>query len=212
MTGIQLILDPATAAVAAGQLGGVASVELADEQTVRFTLKAPNVDFVRTLAAPALWILPPDRTLDELTAAPSGTGLYKYQSYTLGERAVLVRNEGYWDTTIPYVDELQLVFIAESAAQVAALTGDTVNVLIQVGVPDLPLLESDPNLKVIENPLGSYHLMFGYHSTGAFNESGWQNPDLDALIESARAEADDAKRQAIFADLQKEPMGQGHRA
>lgn len=158
LAGIQLHMDPANASVVASQLGGVASVELADEQTVQFTLKMPNVDFPRTLAVPGLWIVPPDRTLDELTAAPSGTGPYKYQSYTPGERAVLVRNEGYWDSAIPYVDELQLVFIAESAAQVAALTSDTVNMLIQVGVADLPLLESDPNIKVIENPLGSYHV------------------------------------------------------
>lgn len=343
---IQLIMNPATAAVAAGQLGGVSAVELADEQTVRFTLKAPNVDFARTVATAALWIVPPDRTLEQLTAEPSGTGPYKFQSHTPGERAVFVRNESYWDSALPYLDELQLLFMPEMTAQLAALSSDTVDALVQVPAVSLAELEGNPDLKVIENPLGSYHvfvmrvdqkpfddvrvrqalkhavdragmrqavlqgrgalgndqpvvaaspfwadipplaydvekaksllaeagypdgvevtlavadigpgltdaavalqemvkaagftitldkvdagsywttkymqapffvsiwpgqpipggdLMFGYHSTGAFNESGWQNPDLDALIEGTRAEADEAKRKAIFADLQ----------
>lgn len=47
-------------------------------------------------------------------------------------------------------------------------------------------------------------LTFSYHSQGFFNESGWSTPEVDGLIEAARAETDAAKRKAIYAEIQQQ--------
>ncbi len=42
----------------------------------------------------------------------------------------------------------------------------------------------------------------GYQSGGAWHETGWDNPDLDALIVAARGEADPAERQDLYRQIQ----------
>ncbi|MEZ4734811.1 MAG: ABC transporter substrate-binding protein [Caldilineaceae bacterium] len=45
-------------------------------------------------------------------------------------------------------------------------------------------------------------LSLAYHSTGAWNESGINNAELDGLIEAGRAESDPAKRTEIYTQVQ----------
>ena len=37
-------------------------------------------------------------------AKPNGTGAFKYQSFTPGQRSVFTRNTNYWKSGLPYVD------------------------------------------------------------------------------------------------------------
>lgn len=48
-----------------------------------------------------------------------------------------------------------------------------------------------------------------YHSQAPFNDAGWQNPVLDALIEAGRLERAPAKRKAIYAEAQQLIAEQG---
>jgi len=60
------------------------------------------------------------------------------------------------------------------------------------------------------NPLDPDQLLSTvYQSTAPFNESGWQSPELDALIEAGRIEPDLAKRTAIYAQAQQLISEQG---
>ena len=45
-------------------------------------------------------------------------------------------------------------------------------------------------------------LSLAYESDAIYNETGWQNPDLDALIQAGRVERDEAKRKEIYAQAQ----------
>ncbi|WP_201742433.1 ABC transporter substrate-binding protein [Novosphingobium ovatum] len=54
------------------------------------------------------------------------------------------------------------------------------------------------------NPRPTADLVFSlfYKSDAAWNESGWQNPRFDQLLLAARAEADEARRRAMYGEMQ----------
>ncbi|WP_433509438.1 ABC transporter substrate-binding protein [Nonomuraea sp. CA-143628] len=50
-----------------------------------------------------------------------GTGPYRLERYQPGAQITLVRNERYWDKTLPHLDRIENVVISDSTAQLAAL-------------------------------------------------------------------------------------------
>lgn len=63
-----------------------------------------------------------------------GTGPFKYQSYTPGQKVTLVRNPDYWKvdsrgTQLPYVDKLEFLIIRGGTAQSAAFQAGTLDTL-----------------------------------------------------------------------------------
>ncbi|NTJ36309.1 ABC transporter substrate-binding protein [Agrobacterium rhizogenes] len=85
--------------------------------------------------------------------APVGTGPYKFAEWVRGSHALFVRNQDYWDTSKPYLDQIIFRFIIDPAAAVAAIeTGE-----VQVSTANLPLtdidrLKANPNLVVDTRP------------------------------------------------------------
>jgi peptide/nickel transport system substrate-binding protein len=106
----------------------VESVEAVDDLTVRFNLSGPQADFMPALAAPFNAIYS-KKTLDannqdlRNVIAP-GTGPFVYEDYREGERWILTRNPNYWNTELPYVEQLELIHVAAwSDRGTAVLTG-----------------------------------------------------------------------------------------
>jgi peptide/nickel transport system substrate-binding protein len=54
-------------------------------------------------------------------SAGIGTGPYKVKEFKPGVRSLAVRNESYWKTNRPYLDEIELVGISDESARVNAL-------------------------------------------------------------------------------------------
>ncbi|MDX1003377.1 ABC transporter substrate-binding protein [Sinorhizobium medicae] len=85
--------------------------------------------------------------------APIGTGPYKFVEWVRGSHALFVRNEDYWGSPKPYLDQIIFRFIVDPAAAVAAIeTGE-----VQVSTANLPLtdidrLKANPNLVVDTDP------------------------------------------------------------
>lgn len=85
--------------------------------------------------------------------APVGTGPYKFVEWVRGSHALFVRNEDYWGSPKPYLDQIIFRFIVDPAAAVAAIeTGE-----VQVSTANLPLtdidrLKANPNLVVDTDP------------------------------------------------------------
>ncbi len=85
--------------------------------------------------------------------APVGTGPYKFVEWVRGSHALFTRNEDYWGSPKPYLDQIIFRFIIDPAAAVAAIeTGE-----VQVSTANLPLtdierLKANPNLVVDTDP------------------------------------------------------------
>ena len=160
---IERILDPAFPAPGKDRIRYVTKVEAVDDGTpagaVRFQLDSPVVTFLRTLGDPlaGLAIVPHDRSNDELAQQPSGTGPFQLTAYMPGERVSFQRHAAYWDAGLPYLAELEHLYIGESAAQVAALISGTVDI-IPLSVENIPLLESNPDVQILSLAGGSHDL------------------------------------------------------
>jgi ABC-type transport system substrate-binding protein len=106
----------------------VDSVQAVDPQTVQFTLREPQADFMDSLAAP-FSVVYSKKALDEnnqdlRSIVAPGTGPFTFGEYQEGERWVFNRNPDYWNPELPYVDQLELLHVAAwSDRGTAVLTG-----------------------------------------------------------------------------------------
>ena len=152
---INRMLDPASGTIAAS-LSMVERVEVLDELTVTIHLREPNVALPTVLGGPFAQIVPHDRTTEQLSETPAGTGPFVLAEYVPGERIVFKRNENYWDPERPYLDEVQVIVIPEVASQLAALTSGLVDFLQSVSLENLAILQESPDVTLLEGVQGYY--------------------------------------------------------
>jgi peptide/nickel transport system substrate-binding protein len=81
----------------------------------------------------------------------AGTGPYKLESWTVGDKLVLVRNDDYWGKKA-FLRRIILVPIADNAARLQALQTGEIQGYDNVEPQDVATIQKDPNLKVIDRP------------------------------------------------------------
>ncbi len=97
-------------------------IEAVDKRTVRFTLDAPNAFLPAIFATPSFAIVQAGTTD---FAKPPGTGPFKVQEYTPGERCELRASKTYWRSGRPLLDGLRITRIPDPATKVqAVISGD----------------------------------------------------------------------------------------
>jgi peptide/nickel transport system substrate-binding protein len=169
------LTDPKTESSALATYKGILAkgdTEKVDEQTVRFHLRRPYVDFpylVSGFSTQSI-ILPKDYELGSFTKGGIGTGPYVLKQYTPKQGASFVRNEAYWDAELPYLDAIELKYFPDTAPAVLALQGNEIDVF-----PDTPFqgsqpLLSDSNIKVLENPSSQYRSFHMRVDTAPFDD------------------------------------------
>jgi peptide/nickel transport system substrate-binding protein len=149
---INRLSDPANKSNALSAFTGVLSKNSAkatDQQTVEFTLDAPNGSFPYYLSSDNYnaIILPAsyDGNFDKTWP---GTGPWKKTAYQAGSSATFVRNDGYWGKkALP--DTLQVTLSPDEASQVLALQGNQVDVVQQVTVSGAQAILNDPSFEII---------------------------------------------------------------
>lgn len=152
------ILDPDNGFIGGRTLSFVHSVEAVDDFTVRFNLSRPNMDLPIILAIPitSAMIAPAGQTVETLIENPVGTGPFKFKEHIPLERAVVTRNENYWNDRLPYLDEIQLLYIPEIATQVAALTSGDIDMMWQLTTESIAALAGVADIEVVEISASSY--------------------------------------------------------
>ncbi|PLK48321.1 ABC transporter substrate-binding protein [Uliginosibacterium sp. TH139] len=132
--------DPKQAAQGRGRIPTVKGVKAIDDLTVEFT--TTEVDAL--LPYKILWVVMSSpvqwnavgKSWDAFLPKASGTGPWKLQTYTPRERAVLVKNTGYWDAKrVPKLDSMVLLPVPDASARVAALRSGQVD-WIETPPPD----------------------------------------------------------------------------
>jgi peptide/nickel transport system substrate-binding protein len=107
----------------------IKSVTTPDEHTVVVDFSEPFAPFVEALAG--AWILPEhifgdgqDVATHSANSKPIGTGPYKLESFSSGDRAVVVANDEYWGGDVE-VDQIVFKVMPDANARVLALeSGD----------------------------------------------------------------------------------------
>jgi peptide/nickel transport system substrate-binding protein len=127
---------------------GIASVDVVDPLTVKVTLSAPNGNFPFNMAWGDAVIVAPE-SIDTAATNPVGTGPFKFESWTQGDRIEIVRNDSYWGEPAA-LSKATFRIIADPTAAFAAMMAGDVDAFPNFPAPEtLPQLAADPRFKVI---------------------------------------------------------------
>jgi peptide/nickel transport system substrate-binding protein len=123
-----------------------------DAHTVLVPMTSPYGSFVDQLAYwYYLYIVPAGFDPKK----PNGTGPFKYQSFTPGQRSVFVRNPHYWKPGLPYADQLTIIDFSDSASLQNALVTGVVHGAGALEGPQLAALASNGNVRTVRSHTGA---------------------------------------------------------
>ncbi len=146
------------------------SCKVVNDSTVTINLTSPSASFLAGLSLPSFSMGSPTAmqkygadqgTVDAdgvfhptgtyATQHPTGTGPFMLQSWTIGDKLVLVRNPNYWG---PPAKLSTLIFkpIADNAARLQALQNGEIQGYDLVEPQDVPTIKGDGNLKLLSRP------------------------------------------------------------
>ena len=138
--------------------------------TATINLTAPSASFLAALSLPSFSMESPTAmnkygankgsvdangvfhpTGTYATQHPTGTGPYMLQSWTRGDKLVLVKNPNYWG---PKAHIQTLIFkpIADNAARLQALQNGEIQGYDLVEPQDIPTIQKDSNLQLLSRP------------------------------------------------------------
>jgi peptide/nickel transport system substrate-binding protein len=146
------------------------SCQATDDSTAVLTLTKPSATIIPALSQQAFSIASPQALrqfradqgrVDEEgvfhptgtfgTEHPIGTGPFKFESWTRGDRLVLVRNDDYWGEKAK-IDRLIIRPIADNAARLQALQTGEIQGYDLVEPQDVETIEGDENLQILDRP------------------------------------------------------------
>src|SRR5258708_28354979 len=130
----------------------VKGLKALDKRTVKVPMTSPYGSFLDQLAYwYYLYVVP----VGFDPKKPNGTGPFKYQSFTPGQRRVLVRNDSYWRSGVPYVDSLTIIDFSDSASLQNALVTGVVHGAGALEGPQITALKSSPGVKTVVSNTGA---------------------------------------------------------
>lgn len=146
------IRDPKNGSPGAGDYAVVKSIEATDDNTIKITLSEPNASLPMTLGnkygavIPAGYFDAPDAKT-KLNQVSVGTGPFKLTEFKPNSNLTLAKNPDYWEKGAPYLDQVNFVFMPNSAGMLVALTNKRVDLALLTRPQDVRQVERAPGLK-----------------------------------------------------------------
>jgi peptide/nickel transport system substrate-binding protein len=187
ITTFKLIADPATGSSARTHMDLVESFEALDKHTVRFKLKIPYAGFAELMVERQLKIIPSDR-LDKLATEPSGTGPFKFKSFTPGDKLELVKNPDYFEKGQPKLDAIVFRIMPENAARVAAIKAGSVDLVWNLPLESVDELKGNTGLTVDSVPTSTWDGIVMNNKTKPFDDVRVRRAVLLALDKAQLAQ------------------------
>jgi peptide/nickel transport system substrate-binding protein len=126
----------------------IESVKAVDPQTVEITLKAKDAFFLFNMGQGDSAIVAAE-SAETNNANPVGSGPFKFDSWTRGDRLTLVKNPDHRDAADVALDKVVFRFISDPAAATAAMMAEELDAFPGFPAPELlPQLEADPRFRV----------------------------------------------------------------
>ena len=148
------ILNPEQKSPQAGNYKWIKSVQVVDDLTFRIITEKPYPLILERLNV--LFVYDPVYTKEKgdryVSEFPMGTGPYKFVRWDKGSKVVLTANENYWKSGVPKIKQLTIRTIPEMSTRIAELISGGID-SAEYLVPDqVPLLEKQPNIKIMDTP------------------------------------------------------------
>jgi peptide/nickel transport system substrate-binding protein len=126
----------------------VESVTAVDPQTVEIKLNTPDAFFLFNMGQGDTSIVAAE-TADDNATAPVGTGPFKFDNWTRGDRLTLVKNPDHRDADSVALDKVEFRFISDPAAATAAMMAEEIDAFPGFPAPELlEQFEADPRFRV----------------------------------------------------------------
>ncbi|MEQ6202122.1 ABC transporter substrate-binding protein [Sulfitobacter sp. HNIBRBA2951] len=126
----------------------IKEVNVIDAATVEINLSEPNGNMLFNLAWGDAVIVAPE-SIDTIKQTPIGTGAFKFDSWTQGDKIELSRNENYWGTPA-VLTSATFKFISDPTAALGAMMAEDIDVFSGFPAPEnLPQFEADPRFQVL---------------------------------------------------------------
>ena len=126
-------------------------VTVVDPYTARVVTKVPDPMLATRMAAESMNMAPAKGLAEYrekfVTDRFIGTGPFKLAENVVGDRVVVEANPGYWGPKPPS-SRIVWQVIPDAATRVAALQRGDIDVMLNLPIPLLPNVESDPKLRV----------------------------------------------------------------
>jgi peptide/nickel transport system substrate-binding protein len=153
------ILTPATGSPARPVLNMISDVTALDERTVRFTLNVSYADFpisvahanARIVSARAL-----AGPLTEIDTRPNGTGPFRLETYDSARMLRVVRFDGYYDRSKPYLDAVEMYLFPDLAAETTNFLSGAMDVMLDVQQADFKRIASARGANAQRVPSGRF--------------------------------------------------------
>lgn len=126
----------------------ISEVNVVDAATVEIKLAEPNGNMLFNLAWGDAVIVAPE-SIEGIKQTPIGTGAFKFDSWTQGDKIELSRNENYWGTPA-VLTSATFKFISDPTAAFSAMMAEDIDVFSGFPAPEnLPQFEADPRFQVL---------------------------------------------------------------
>lgn len=169
MATFKRIADPATGSSGRTHMDLVESFEAVDKNTVRFKLKIPYAGFAELMIERQLKIIPADR-LDKLATEPSGTGPFRFKSFTPGDKLELVRNPDYYEKGLPKLDSVVFRIMPENAARMAAMEAGDIDLMWNLPLESIDKLKGNAKITVDAVPTSTWDGIVMGNTTKPFDD------------------------------------------
>lgn len=116
----------------------IKNIKKVDNWTIKVPCTQPLSLFGDTLADYACMVIPTDYD----PKSPVGTGPYAYQSFTPGQASVFTRNKDYWQSGLPYTDEVIITDYSDESSQVTALLSGQVDMVNALSTSSMQSVQS----------------------------------------------------------------------
>lgn len=143
------IFDPKSNALGRNQLASldVAGMKKLDKLTLRVPFKTPYASFPQVQPDQCFNIFPEGFDIKH----PVGTGAFQIDSFAPGQQATFKRYADYWQTGLPYVDELVMTDYADPTAQINALLGGAEDIVANLTPNAITTLTGQGKQVIISN-------------------------------------------------------------
>ena len=124
------------------------------DHVVRFKLAAPNADFPIVLTDTRTQIS--RNGYEDFVSTTVGTGPFKVKDWKSGSRYVFERNDNYWGSDGPWVDEIEVLGIGDITARVNALLSGDINVMLELDPKAVSLIEKSDRVDLVRTQSGAF--------------------------------------------------------
>jgi peptide/nickel transport system substrate-binding protein len=138
--------------------GGVQAIEVAGEHVVRFVTKEPVGALLDNMADSGFGAIQSPKALKEAPVAgvvPTGTGPFRFGSWTRGDQLVLEASADHWDGR-PHLDRIVVRPVPEAGTRASLLETGEAQLISQVPLQDVARLRGNKSLVVDVPPATSW--------------------------------------------------------